>query len=82
MIPKPEDTFSIRSLHVILDHVDVAFDDQRSVANAGLLLSARLAERLTGQLVELRCLRPEPLRPVRDATVQTRQRIWSGIRPS
>jgi len=33
-------------LHVVLDHVDVAFDGQRSVASAGLLLPATLAERL------------------------------------
>jgi hypothetical protein len=36
----------MRSSHVVLDQVDVAFDDQRIVANAGLLLPATLAERL------------------------------------
>jgi Transposase DDE domain group 1 len=36
----------MRSSHVVLDHVDVGFDDERSVANAGLLLPATLAERL------------------------------------
>jgi hypothetical protein len=33
-------------LHVALDQVAVAFDDRRSVASAGLLLPATLAERL------------------------------------
>jgi len=31
---------------VVLDQVDVAFDDERSVASAGLLLPATLVERL------------------------------------
>jgi hypothetical protein len=58
MIPEPEDTFSMPSSHVVLDQVDIAFDDQRSVASAGLLLPATLAERLgieqaTDQLVDL-----------------------------
>jgi hypothetical protein len=44
--------------HVVLDQVDVAFDDERSVAGAGLLLPATLAERLgiaqgADQLVDL-----------------------------
>ena len=48
----------MRSLHVRLDQVDVAFDDERSVAGAGLLLPATLAERLgveqlTDALVDL-----------------------------
>ena len=48
----------MRSSHVGLDQVDVAFDDERSVAHAGLLLPATLAERLgveqlTDQLVDL-----------------------------
>jgi hypothetical protein len=34
------------SSHAVLDQVDVTFDDQRSVASAGLLLRATLAERL------------------------------------
>jgi hypothetical protein len=34
------------SSHVVLDRIDVTFDDQRSVASAGLLLPATLAERL------------------------------------
>jgi hypothetical protein len=43
---------------VVLDQVDVAIDDQRSVAPAGVLLPAILAERLrtewaTDQLVDL-----------------------------
>jgi Transposase DDE domain group 1 len=58
MIPEPEDTFSMPSSHVVLDQVDIAFDDPRAVANAGLLLPATLAERLgieqaTDQLVDL-----------------------------
>src|SRR5919106_6101877 len=36
----------MRSSHVVVDHVDVAFDDERAVANAGLLLPATLTERL------------------------------------
>jgi Transposase DDE domain group 1 len=58
MIPEPEDTFSMPSSHVVLDQVEIAFDDQRAVASAGLLLPATLAERLgieqvTDQLVDL-----------------------------
>jgi len=58
MIPEPEDTFSMPSSHVVLDQVDIAFDDERAVAGAGLLLPATLAERLgieqaTDQLVDL-----------------------------
>jgi hypothetical protein len=46
------------SSHVVLDQVDLTFDDERSVASAGLLLPATLAERLgieqvTDQLVDL-----------------------------
>jgi len=46
------------SSHVLLDQVDIAFDDERAVAGAGLLLPATLAERLgveqaTDQLVDL-----------------------------
>ena len=36
----------MRSSHVVLDTVDVAFDDDHAVAAAGLLLPATLAERL------------------------------------
>jgi hypothetical protein len=36
----------VSSSHVVLDRADVAFDDERSVAGAGLLLPATLAERL------------------------------------
>jgi hypothetical protein len=44
--------------HVLLDQVDIAFDDRRAGASAGLLLPATLAERLgieqvTDQLVDL-----------------------------
>jgi hypothetical protein len=46
------------SSHVVLDQVEIAFDDPRAVAQAGLLLPATLAERLgieqaTDQLVDL-----------------------------
>jgi hypothetical protein len=46
------------SSHVVLDQVDVAFNDERAVASAGLLLPATLAERLgieqiTDKLVDL-----------------------------
>jgi hypothetical protein len=58
MIPEPEDTSSMPSSHVVLDQVEIAFDDQHAVASAGLLLAATLAERLgiehaTDQLVDL-----------------------------
>jgi hypothetical protein len=59
----------MRSSHVVLDHVDVAFDDDHAVASAGLLLPATLAERLgveqlTDQLVRLGD-RPGAARPGR-----------------
>jgi hypothetical protein len=46
------------SSHLVLDQVDIAFDDERAVASAGLLLPATLAERLgveqvTDQVVDL-----------------------------
>jgi hypothetical protein len=58
LIPEPEDNFSMPSSHVVLDQVEIAFDDQHAVASAGLLLPATLAERLgieraTDQLVDL-----------------------------
>lgn len=48
----------MRSSHVVLDQVDITFDDPRAVAHAGLLLPATLAERLgieqaADQLVDL-----------------------------
>jgi hypothetical protein len=46
MIPESEDTFSMRSSHVVPDQIDVVFDDEHAVANAGLLLPATLAGRL------------------------------------
>jgi hypothetical protein len=46
MIPESKDTISMPSSHVLLDQVDVAFDDEHAVAGAGLLLPATLAERL------------------------------------
>jgi hypothetical protein len=59
----------MRSSHVVLDQVDIAFDDPRAVAQAGLLLPATLAERLgieqaTDQLVDLG-ERPGAARPGR-----------------
>jgi hypothetical protein len=59
----------MRSSHVVLDAVDVAFDDQHAVASAGLLLPATLAERLgieqvTDALVDLGD-RPGAARPGR-----------------
>jgi hypothetical protein len=59
----------MRSSHVVLDEVDIAFDDERAVASAGLLLPATLAERLgieqaTDQLVDLGD-RPGAARPGR-----------------
>jgi hypothetical protein len=58
------------SSHVVLDQVEIAFDDQRSVASAGLLLPATLAQRLgieqaTDQLVDLG---DRPGRPTQDAS--------------
>src|SRR5215218_5406169 len=69
MIPEPEDTFSMPSSHVVPDQVEIAFDDRRAVASAGLLLPATLAERLgieqaTDQLVNLGD-RPGAARPGR-----------------
>ena len=57
-IPESEDTFSMPSSHVVLDQVDIAFDDEHAVASARLLLAATLAERLgieqaADQLVDL-----------------------------
>jgi Transposase DDE domain group 1 len=59
----------MRSSHVVLDHVDVAFGDEHAVAHAGLLLPATLAERLgieqlTDELVDLG-ERPGAARPGR-----------------
>src|SRR4030095_4679492 len=56
--PRRRTPSSMPSSHVVLDQVDITFDDQRSVAGAGLLLPATLAERLgieqaTDQLVDL-----------------------------
>jgi hypothetical protein len=43
MIPEPEDTFSMPSSHVLPDQVEIAFDDERVVASAGLLLPTQAA---------------------------------------
>src|SRR5680860_562971 len=45
MSPKSEDTFSMRSSHS-LDAIDVTFDDERLVADAGLIQPATLAQHL------------------------------------
>ena len=68
MIPQPEDTFSMRSSHVVLDQVEIAFDDQQAVASGGMI-APTLAERLgieqaTDQLVDLGD-RPGAARPGR-----------------
>ncbi len=65
MIPEPEDALSMPSSQVVLGQVEIAFDDQRAVASAGLLLPATLAERLgieqvTDQLVDLGTGRARP----------------------
>jgi len=57
------------SSHVVLDQVEIAFNDQRAIASAGLLLPATLAKRLeieqaTDQLVDLGD-RPGAARPGR-----------------
>jgi hypothetical protein len=44
-VPDQEGTFSMGSSHT-LDQLDICFDDTHTVANAGLLLAATLAERL------------------------------------
>src|ERR687897_1672859 len=67
--PRAGGTFSMRSSHVVLDQVEITFDDPRAVAHAGLLLPATLAERLgieqaTDQLVDLG-ERPGAARPGR-----------------
>jgi hypothetical protein len=69
MIPESEDTFSMASSHVVLDQVEIVFDDEHAVAGAGLLLPATLAEwlgieQVTDQLVDLGD-RPGAARPGR-----------------
>ena len=59
----------MQSSHVVLDRVDAAFDDERAVANAGLLLPATLVARLgleqaADQLIDLG-ERPGAARPGR-----------------
>jgi hypothetical protein len=71
----------MRSSHVLLDQVDIAFDDQHAVASAGLLLPATLAERLgieqaADQLVDLG---GRPARPARDASCSRWSRPWSRV---
>jgi hypothetical protein len=70
------------SSHVVLDQVDIAFDDERSVASAGLLLPATLAERLgieqvTDQLVDLGD-RPGAARPGRKLLTLVHAMIAGG----
>jgi hypothetical protein len=43
--PEPEGTFSMRSCHS-LDRIEVVFDDDHAVADAGLVLTATLAQHL------------------------------------
>jgi hypothetical protein len=81
MIPEPEDTFSMPSSHVVLDQVDIAFDDERTVAVAGLLLPATLAERLgieqvADQLVDLGIGRAQP---ARDASCSRWSMRWLPV---
>jgi hypothetical protein len=45
MIPELEDTFSMASSHVVLDQIDIAFDDEHAAAAAGLPLPAWLRRR-------------------------------------
>ena len=59
----------MQSSHVVLDRVDAAFDEERAVANAGLLLPATLVARLgleqaADQLIDLG-ERPGAARPGR-----------------
>jgi Transposase DDE domain group 1 len=82
MIPEPEDTFSMPSSHVVLDQVEIAFDDQRAVASAGLLLPATLAERLgieqvTDQVVDLGD-RPGRARPGRKLLTLVHAMVAAG----
>jgi hypothetical protein len=72
----------MRSSHVVLDQVDVVFDDQRAVASAGLLLAATWAERLgieqaTDQLVDLGD-RPGAARPGRKLLTLVHAMIAGG----
>jgi hypothetical protein len=46
MLPSRKTPSSMPSSHVVLEKGDIAFNDQRVVASAGLLLPATLAERL------------------------------------
>jgi hypothetical protein len=67
------------SSHVVLDRVGIAFDDERAVAGAGLLLAAPLAERLgieqaADQLVDLGT---GQARPVPAASCVPWSRPWS-----
>jgi hypothetical protein len=45
-ISDQEGTFSMQSSHT-LEQLDICFDDTHAIANAGLLLPATLAERLS-----------------------------------
>jgi hypothetical protein len=67
------------SSHVVLDQVDVAFDDERSVAGAGLLLPATLAERLGIEqgADQLAGLGDRPGRPAPGASCSPWSTPWS-----
>jgi hypothetical protein len=74
----------MRSSHVVLDQVEIAFHDPRAVAHAGLLLPATLAERLgmeqaTDQLVDLG-ERPGAARPGRKLRFPASYGAWCGSR--
>ena len=76
----------MRSSHVVLDTVDVAFDDDHAVAAAGLLLPATLAERLgieqlTDEFVDLGD-RPGAARPGRPVRAWGRLSRGDGIAAS
>jgi hypothetical protein len=73
------------SSHVVLDQVDIAFDDARAVAAAGLLLPATLAERLgteqaTDELIDLGD-RPGAARPGRKLLTLVHAMLAGGRGP-
>jgi hypothetical protein len=70
------------SSHVVLDQVEIAFDDEHAVASAGLLLPATLAERLgigqaADQLIDLGS-RPGAHRPGRKLLTLVHTMIVGG----
>lgn len=72
----------MQSSHVVLDRVDAAFDDERAVANAGLLLPATLVARLgleqaADQLIDLGG-RPGAARPGRKILTVVHSLVTGG----